>query len=152
MSEQFKPNTTVAAIIHNRGKFLLVHEIDNGKLVYNQPAGHIEENETIVEAMQREVLEETGLKVIPKELSGIYYLYHQQAKLYYLRFCFIVELDKQLTGTPSDSDIVATKWLTAAEVKQKTLELRSPLVQQCIDDYLAGQRYPLSILKANLAK
>ncbi|TRX56913.1 NUDIX hydrolase [Thalassomonas sp. M1454] len=150
MSEQFKPNATVAAIIHHQGKFLIVEEIDDGNVVYNQPAGHIEADENIINALKREVKEETGLAVDPECLSGIYYHYRAELNLYYLRFCFVCELDNWAETSPSDADIIQAVWLTEQELKAKGKQIRSPLVLECIDDYLAGKRYPLSILHSNI--
>ena len=85
---QFKPNTTVAAIIVHNDKYLLVEELENGKIVYNQPAGHLEADENLIDAAKREVLEETGLALEPEYLSGIYYFHRPELNLYFLRFCF----------------------------------------------------------------
>ncbi len=150
MSEQFKPNTTVAAIIHHQGKFLIVEEIDDGKVVYNQPAGHVEANEDIVQACRREVFEETGLTVEPHYLSGIYYHYRTELNLYYLRFCFVVELEECAQTAPKDSDIIQALWLTKEELEAKGSQIRSPLVLDCLTDYLNGEHYPLSILHSNI--
>ncbi|GAA0822145.1 NUDIX hydrolase [Colwellia asteriadis] len=148
--QQFKPNTTVAAIIHHQGKFLLVEEIEQGKTVYNQPAGHLEKGENLIEAIKREVLEETGLSLSPDYLSGIYYLYRQDVDLYFLRFCFVIELTSYLKGKANDTDITATHWLSLAEIKAKTFELRSSMVLECIEDYLSGNKILLSHLKSML--
>ncbi|WP_252738781.1 NUDIX hydrolase [Colwellia sp. D2M02] len=148
--KQFKPNTTVAAVIHHQGKFLLVEEFEQGRTVFNQPAGHLEKHEDLIEAIKREVLEETGLSLSPDYLSGIYYFYHQQAQLYFLRFCFVIELDNPLVGTPNDDDIITTHWLSLNEIKNKASQLRSPLVLECIEDYLSGNKILLSHLKSML--
>ena len=150
MTEQFKPNATVAAIIHHQGKFLIVEEVDSGKVVYNQPAGHIEANENIITALKREVKEETGLTVEPQSLSGIYYHFREDINLYYLRFCFVCELDHFATTAPEDSDIIQALWLTHQQLIAKGSQIRSRLVLECIDDYLQGKRYPLSILHSNI--
>lgn len=150
MSKQFKPNTTVAAIIHHQGKFLIVEEIDDGKVVYNQPAGHIEANENIITALKREVKEETGLAVEPDCLSGIYYHFREDINLYYLRFCFVCELEHFAETSPQDDDIIQALWLSHQQLIAKRKQIRSPLVLECIDDYLQGKRYPLSILHSNI--
>lgn len=149
-AKQFKPNTTVAAVIHHQGKFLFVEEIDNGKVVFNQPAGHLEENESLITAIKREVLEETGLALEPNYLCGIYYFHRPDLKLYFLRFCFVIELKQWLTGQPQDSEIIDTHWLTLEQIKEKRQVLRSSMVLECIEDYLAGNKIPLSQLKSNL--
>lgn len=148
--EQFKPNTTVAAVIHCQGKFLLVEELENNKLVYNQPAGHIEKQENLINAVKREVLEETGLLLEPDYLSGIYYFHRADLQLHFLRFCFVIELAELIQGQPQDDEIIATHWLTLEQIKDKTSQLRSTMVLECIEDYLAGNKIPLSQLKSNL--
>lgn len=149
-AEQFKPNATVAAIIHHQGKFLLVEEIENNRHVFNQPAGHLEKEENLISAIKREVLEETGLSLSPTYLSGIYYFYRADIKLYYLRFCFVIEVEQQIKGKPQDDEIVDSHWLTLQEIKEKGPQLRSSMVLECIEDYLAGNKIPLSHLKTNL--
>jgi len=148
--QQFKPNTTVGAIIHCQGKFLLVEELEHGNTVFNQPAGHLEANESLLQAIEREVLEETGLTLHPSYLSGIYYFYRAEFNLYFLRFCFVIELATPLTAKPQDEEILATHWFDLAEIKQRTSQLRSPIVLECIMDYLAGKKIPLSTIKTNL--
>jgi len=147
---QFKPNTTVAVIVHQNGKFLLVEEIDSGKQVFNQPAGHIEANENLIDAAKRELFEETGLSLQPQYCSGIYYFHRPELNLYFLRFCFVIELSEQLKSSPKDDEIIATHWFTLAEINQKKAQLRSPMVLDCITDYLNGQRIELNFLKSNL--
>ena len=149
-AQQFKPNTTVAAVIHHQGKFLFVEELDNNQVVFNQPAGHLEENESLTTAIKREVLEETGLNLEPDYLCGIYYFHRPDLQLYFLRFCFVIELEQWLTGQPQDSEIMATHWLTLEQIKAKGQQLRSSMVLECIEDYLAGNKIPLSQLKSNL--
>jgi len=153
-AEQFKPNTTVAAVIHCQGKFLLVEEKENNKTVYNQPAGHLEAKEDLIAAIEREVLEETGLSLTPDYLSGIYYCYRAELALYFLRFCFVIELDTLLIGQSQDDEIIATHWLDIDEIKLKKDQLRSSTVMECIEDYLlgkqSGNKIPLSSLKSSL--
>jgi phosphatase NudJ len=149
-SDQFKPNTTVAAIVTYQDKFLLVEELEHGNTVYNQPAGHLESNESLVSAIERELKEETGLSLSPEYLCGIYYYYRSSINLYYLRFCFVIELESLLPTLPEDDEIIACHWLTLAQIKEKSTNLRSPLVLECIDDYLSGKKIPLSHLKSNL--
>jgi phosphatase NudJ len=152
--DQFKPNATVAAVVVHQNKFLLVEEIENGKKVFNQPAGHLEANENLIAAIEREVLEETGLALSPDYASGIYYFHRPENNLYYLRFCFVIELDSFLKGTPQDDEIIDTHWLTFKEIKEKSSQLRSKLVLECIEDYLSiresGKKISLSSLKSNL--
>ena len=131
---QFKPNTTVAAVIHCKNKFLLVEELENNKIVFNQPAGHLEANENLINACKREVLEETGLALTPEYVSGIYYFHRPELNLYYLRFCFVIEVTEFLQAKPLDLDITTTHWFTLAEIKAMSSQLRSPMVLECIED------------------
>ena len=147
---QFKPNTTVAAVIHHQGKFLLVEEIEHNKTVFNQPAGHLEQGEDLIGAVRREVAEETGLTLYPDYLCGIYYLYRSDLNLYFIRFCFVIELDSWLIGKPQDDEIIATHWLTFEEIQDKAIQLRSSLVLECLKDYLSGNKIPLSNLKSSI--
>jgi len=149
-NEQFKPNTTVATIVTCQDKFLLVEEIENGKHVFNQPAGHIEAKENLIDAAKRELHEETNISAEPEYLSGIYYFHRPDLSLYYLRFCFVVHFEAPPATSPNDSDIIATHWLTYEEVIARKSQLRSPMVLECIDDYLAGNKISLSTLKTNI--
>ncbi len=151
---QFKPNATVAAVIVYHDKYLLVEELENGKTVYNQPAGHLEANENLIGAAKREILEETGLALEPEYLSGIYYFHRPELNLYFLRFCFVIELSQQLEAMPLDDEIITTHWFTLDQIREKEHQLRSSMVLECIEDYLAGgkngNKIPLSMLKSNL--
>ncbi len=135
--EQFKPNTTVAAIVHCKGKFLFVEELENNKHVFNQPAGHVEANENLVSACMREVLEETGLALSPDYVSGMYYFYRPEFNLTFLRFCFVIEVDELFKTTPQDDEILACHWFDLNEIKARKAQLRSTMVFTCIEDYLA---------------
>jgi len=148
--KQFKPNTTVAAVIHHQGKFLLVEEYDNNQVVFNQPAGHLEAGESIINAVKREIFEETGLTLTPDYLCGIYYFHRADLKLYFLRFCFVIELESCLLSQPQDSEIIDNHWLSYEQIIEKQPQLRSTMVLECIEDYLAGNKIPLSQLKSNL--
>lgn len=151
---QFKPNTTVAAVIICGDKFLLVEEIENNRHVFNQPAGHLEAGENLIDAAKREIFEETGLELTPEYLSGIYYFHRKDIALYYMRFCFVIEINECLEAVPQDKEIIAAHWFTLAEIKKKSAQLRSPMVLDCINDYLSNknkqQKIPLSLLKSNL--
>jgi phosphatase NudJ len=149
-SQPFKPNTTVAAIIVYKNKFLLVEEIENGQHVFNQPAGHLEANENLIDAAKREIHEETGMSVSPQYCSGVYYFHRPDLSLYFLRFCFVIELKEPLETSPTDDEILATHWLTLAEIKTKSAQLRSSMVLECIEDYLNGQKINLNAFKSNL--
>ena len=134
---------TVAAVIERDGKFLFVEEHPRHHNVINQPAGHVEENESIVSAVCRETLEETGYAVEANHLIGLYYFQGTNG-VTYLRVCFSASIKSQPHKGPVDPDITATHWLTLEQLQQKTL--RSPIVLKCIEDYQAGKSYPLEMI------
>tara|TARA_Y100000782_G_C10179768_1_gene263513 strand:- start:116 stop:550 length:435 start_codon:yes stop_codon:yes gene_type:complete len=140
-----KPNVTVAAIVTYQDKFLLVKERDKytGQICYNQPAGHLEANETLAEAARRELIEETGINLNASHLVGIYNL-HAANGVHYMRFCFAFQGKEQLIASPQDEDIIDADWYSIEQIK--SLPLRSPLVLKCIEDHLAGNAYPLSLI------
>ena len=145
------PHVTVAAIIHKEGKFLLVEEnaldkdSNTTKLVINQPAGHLENNETLVDAVIRETLEETRWEFSPSHISGIYRWMHDNGETY-LRICFVGNIIKEHKDLKLDTGIERAIWLTESEVREHS-NLRSPLVIKSIDDFLAGNSYPLSLIQ-----
>ncbi len=141
----WKPSVTVAAILERDGRFLFVEEMQDGKRVLNQPAGHLDPDETLLAACAREVMEETAHRFEPTSLVGIYRWHYKPAETTFLRFCFsgrILSSEER----PLDKEIVALHWLTPEELRRKASMHRSPLVQQCLDDYLAGRNYPISVL------
>ena len=147
---RFRPNVTVAAVIRWQDRFLLVEERDHGHQVFNQPAGHLEAGENLIEAACREIREETGLTLHPDGWLGTYIYSSPYRKLTYLRFCFYCELTLDPgTHLPQDpdNDIIACHWLTEPEIRALGHKLRSPLVLECLEDYLQGVRLPLSSLK-----
>jgi 8-oxo-dGTP pyrophosphatase MutT (NUDIX family) len=138
------PSATVAAVIERDGRFLFVEELQEGRRVLNQPAGHLDPGESLVAACAREVMEETAHRFEPQALVGIYRWYYQPADVTFLRFCF----SGKVLGTedrPLDKEILKLHWLNVDELKAKAQMHRSPLVQQCVDDYLAGRRFPLDV-------
>ncbi|MDH3513654.1 MAG: NUDIX hydrolase [Gammaproteobacteria bacterium] len=143
----WKPNVTVAAIVERDGKFLLVEEYADGKLVLNQPAGHLDEGESLQDAAVRETLEETAWHFTPEALLGVYRWLHPDRGITYLRFAFIGRVTRHDEKRALDHEIVRTVWLAPAEIRDERERHRSPLVQRCLDDFLAGQRYPLELLK-----
>ncbi len=147
--QRYRPNTTVACVIHSQGQFLLVEEIINGKHCFNQPAGHLEANESIEQACLREVFEETGLKVTLSGLIKVYQFTAQDGTAF-VRFTFAAELAMQQSCVPNDPAIKACHWFSYEQLKQNNLQLRSPLVCQSIDDYLlqADNMPPLSLLSS----
>lgn len=143
--EVWRPSVTVAAVIERDGKFLFVEELQDGRRVLNQPAGHLDPGETLIAACKREVLEETAHRFEPTALVGVYRWRYQPADVTFLRFCFSGKL-LGVENSPLDKEIVALHWLTPAELKQRAAMHRSPLVQQCLDDFLAGKHFPLDVL------
>lgn len=139
------PHVTVAAIIQREGKFLLVEERINGETVINQPAGHLENNESLLDAVERETLEETRWDFVPSYISGIYRWVHGNGETY-LRICYAGEISKEHTELNLDTGIERTIWLTEEQVREHQ-RLRSPLVLKSIEDYLAGQKFPLSLIE-----
>ncbi|MAS81567.1 MAG: NUDIX hydrolase [Legionellales bacterium] len=148
---QWKPNTTVAAIAEQNSRFLLVEESINGKLVYNQPAGHLEYGETLIEAVKREVLEETAWEFEPESLIGVYlYPNPHQSEITYLRFCFYGNCIKEHIGQVLDNGINRAVWLTSEEIQKEQKRLRSTLVSRCVNDFQSGKRYPLDLIHHSL--
>lgn len=145
-----RPSVTVAAVIERGGQFLLVEEEDDGRIVFNQPAGHLEQHESLVEGCRREVLEESAWHFRPRELVGIYRWSKpasaSAAGVTYLRFAFCGELGAHEAGRQLDAGIVRAVWMDAEEIRASRERLRSPLVLRCVEDYLAGRRYPLEAL------
>jgi 8-oxo-dGTP pyrophosphatase MutT (NUDIX family) len=141
----WRPSVTVAAVIERDGKFLLVEEQQDGRRVLNQPAGHLDPEETLIDACAREVLEETAHRFVPAALVGIYRWYYQPGDVTFLRFCFSGNV-LGVADAPLDKEILALHWLTPKEIRAKASMHRSPLVQQCLDDYLAGCNFPLTVL------
>ena len=142
----WKPSVTVAAVMERDGRFLLVEEEDGGERVYNQPAGHWERDETLVQACAREVLEESAHRFEPKQLIGVYRWSRPQADLTYLRFAFCGEILGVEEGRALDQGILRAVWLAPEEIRALAPRHRSPLVWHCVEDYLAGKRYPLELI------
>jgi 8-oxo-dGTP pyrophosphatase MutT (NUDIX family) len=143
---RWRPSVTVAAVIERDGRFLFVEEIANGQRVLNQPAGHLDPGESLLQAVARETLEETAHRILPTALLGIYRWRYDKEDVTFLRFAFRGRVDGVEAGRALDKEIVAAIWLTPAELAGRRTEHRSPLVQQCVDDYLAGRSFPLDVL------
>lgn len=141
----WRPSATVAAVIERDGRFLLVEERVDGRLVLNQPAGHLEPDESLVAACRREVLEETAHRFEPTALVGIYRWHYAPQDVTFLRFCFRGRLLGE-EDRPLDKEIVRLHWLGPEELRARRAEHRSPLVQKCVDDFLAERCYSLEIL------
>jgi 8-oxo-dGTP pyrophosphatase MutT (NUDIX family) len=154
MTNRWKPSATVAAIIENHGKFLLVEEHTPDGLRLNNPAGHLDEGESLVHACAREALEETMFTFTPAYLLGVYMSRFQRPAdaqratqdTTYLRFAFGGTLGELQPGRSLDTGIVRTLWLSPDEIRASADRHRSPLVVQCMEDYLKGQHFPLSLI------
>jgi ADP-ribose pyrophosphatase YjhB (NUDIX family) len=142
----WKPHVTVASVIEQDGRFLLVEEDSSDGLVFNQPAGHLEPGESLLQAAVRETLEETAYHFRPESLLGVYRWQHPRKDITYLRFAFAGSVSGHEPGRELDTGIVRAAWLTLDEIRGLAQRHRSPLVLDCIEDYRAGKRYPLDIL------
>lgn len=143
----WKPNVTVAAVVEQNNKFLLIEEkpVDSS-IVLNQPAGHLDPDESIVAGAIRETFEETAYTFVPKFLVGIYQWRAASNNITYLRFAFAGQVTDHDPSHALDEGIIRAVWLSFDEIKQSVSRHRSPLVMQCVQDYLAGKRYPLDLL------
>ncbi len=146
MHELWKPNTVVATIVERDGRFLLVEEEADGRAVFNQPAGHLDDGETLLDAARRETLEETAWHVEPVDLVGVYLVAPPGKDLTYLRFCFRARALSHDADRKLDKEIIRAVWMTRDEIAAEATRHRSPLVLRCIDDAIAGQRHPLSLI------
>ncbi len=147
---RWKPSVTVAAVIERDGRFLLIEEHTAGGLKLNNPAGHLDPGESPAGGCARETLEETAWHFEPTALVGIYMSRFTRAAdgedITYLRFAFCGVLGAHEPGRPLDEGIVGTVWMTPDEIRANAHRLRSPMVLQCMEDYLRGQRAPLEML------
>ena len=141
-----KPDLTVAAIAEDDGRFLLVQERAARRVVLNQPAGHLEPGESLVEAVVREVREETGRDFLPEAVTGLY-LWQGTAGRTVLRVAFAGRVGEQIPGATLDRAIIRTLWLDRRELAARVHEHRSPLVLVSVDDYLRGARHSLQLLR-----
>ncbi|KZY59091.1 NUDIX hydrolase [Oleiphilus sp. HI0071] len=145
MSNIWTPHATVACVVEKNGKFLMVEELSHGQRVYNQPAGHVDEGESIFEAAVRETLEETAWRVELTGLVGLYVYTAPQNGVCYHRYCFSAQALEH-TSNALDADILAAHWLSYAEIISKGENLRSPLVLRCIDDARTRTSVPLNFI------
>lgn len=142
----WKPNVTVAAILERDGKFLLVEEQTEQGLLFNQPAGHLEADESLPAAVIRETLEEAAYDIEPQHLIGIYRWHSPASDTTYLRFAFAARIRAHHPERTLDEGIVRAAWMTPDEIRASSARHRSPLVLRCVEDYLAGKCYPLEML------
>ncbi|MDO6804412.1 NUDIX hydrolase, partial [Wenyingzhuangia sp. 1_MG-2023] len=139
MPNRWTPHATVATIVEQDQRFLMVEEISAGKTVINQPAGHIEQHETIIDAAIRETLEESGWQVTPTALIGLYTYTAPANGVTYHRYCFSAKADRFLPDSPLDDGIIGPRWMTIEELRHCP-NLRSAMVLSCVEDYLSGKQ------------
>lgn len=142
----WKPNVTVAAVIEQNGRYLLVEEETSQGLALNQPAGHLDPGESIIAGAIRETLEETACNFQPSFLLGIYHWYSVASNTTFLRFAFSGTVTGHDPARKLDAGIIRTVWLTPDEIAATASRHRSPMVMQCMLDHLAGRQHPLTIL------
>jgi 8-oxo-dGTP pyrophosphatase MutT (NUDIX family) len=141
-----RPDLTVAAIVEREGQFLLVEERVANRMVFNQPAGHVERGETLVEAVIRETLEETAWDFTPEALVGIYFWEQPERQRSFLRFAFCGQVGNHDPRRRLDRGIERALWMRRDEIVMRSSRMRSPMVLKCIDDYLSGRRHPLDVM------
>jgi 8-oxo-dGTP pyrophosphatase MutT (NUDIX family) len=141
------PDLTVAAIVERDGQFLLVEERVAKRMVFNQPAGHVEKGEQFIDAVVRETFEETAWTFHPEALVGVYFWEQPNQPRSFLRAAFCGRVSAHDPARRLDRGIERAVWLTREEIVARSARLRSPMVLNCIDDYLAGARYPLDVIK-----
>jgi 8-oxo-dGTP pyrophosphatase MutT (NUDIX family) len=150
MPAPWKPSVTVAAVVERDGRFLMVEEDTPDGAKLNQPAGHLDPGESLIDGAIREALEETARVFTPSALLGVYMARsgsaYEPGAVTYVRFAFVGAVGDPLPGRPLDDGILRTLWLTADEVRARSAQHRSPLVQLCIDDCIAGRRLPLATI------
>lgn len=141
------PHKTVAVIVEQpEGRFLMVEERINGQQVFNQPAGHLDPGETLLQAAVREALEETAWNVELTGFLGLYQYISPENNECYIRSCFTARAISHEAGRALDKDITAAHWMTLDEIRSKSAQLRSPVVLKVLEDYCSGKVYPLSVI------
>ncbi len=159
MPHRWKPSVTVAAVIERDGQYLLIEEHTPEGLRLNNPAGHLDPGESPAQGVVRETLEETTHRFTPTALVGVYLSRFQRTgqtpaddeDITYLRFAFCGELGEAVAGLRLDTGIVRTLWLTPNEIRASAALHRSPLVLRCLEDHIAGRRYPLDLVQTDLS-
>lgn len=146
-TSRYSPRVTVAAVIQHEGRFLIIEEWVNNIVVLNQPAGHLDPGETLIDALLRETREESGCAIEPLHLINIYHTDAEEPDQSKLRFNFAARLVKQDANAQLDTSIIAAHWLSLEQIQQQSQRLRSAAVIHCIEDYLDGEQLPLSVLR-----
>ncbi len=143
----WQPDVTVASVCEKNGRFLIVEERakSTGEIVFNQPAGHLEDGESLIDAVIRETREETCRHFTPTQLIGLYRLRIDGNKTY-IRYTFCGDISDKDDSLTLDPDILNTHWKSYEELQAEPA-LRSALVLTCVEDYLAGVRYPLDLIR-----
>jgi ADP-ribose pyrophosphatase YjhB (NUDIX family) len=142
----WKPHVTVAAVAERGGRFLLIEEETERGALYNQPAGHLEQGETLVAAVVRETLEESAHHFTPRALLGVYHYHYRPNDTTYMRFAFIGDVTGYEPQRALDTGIIRALWMTPEEIRASHARHRTPLVMKCVDDWLAGRHYPLQLI------
>lgn len=146
----WKPHVTVAAVIEKNHHFLLVEEETSNGIAFNQPAGHLEENEDLITAVKREVNEETAWQFEPENVVSVQLWRRHPDAPSFLRVCFSGQCHSHNPHQQLDEGIISTHWLTREEILSRQHQLRSPLVLKSVDQFLSGEHYPLSLLQSFL--
>ncbi|MDH5471296.1 MAG: NUDIX hydrolase [Gammaproteobacteria bacterium] len=142
----WKPHATVAAIIERDNHFLVVEEKSDGQIVFNQPAGHLDPDESFLDAVIRETREETAWRLHPEAITGLYRWKQPETNRTFVRVAFCGHCDDHRPDQKLDKGILRAVWMTRDELIAQPDKLRSPMVIRCIDDYLSGKRYPIDLL------
>jgi len=145
-SDPAVPALTVAAVIERDGRFLMVEEWVRGQRVLNQPAGHVEAGESLVQAVVRETMEESGWVFAPEAVTGVYYWVRPGTRRGFLRVALSGSALSHDAGRRLDTGIIQALWLSRSEMGQHAASLRSPMVMRAVDDYLGGSRMPVAAL------
>ncbi len=145
--ETWKPHVTVASIVEKDDQFLCIKELIDGKAMINQPAGHLDPNESLIDAVIRETQEETGYTIVPESLVGVYKWKHPTKDKTFIRFVFSANVVDHDPNQELDDGILEAVWPTEEELKNSDIPLRSPMVLQAICDYRDGKRYPLDLVQ-----
>lgn len=159
MNPRWRPSVTVAAIVEKDGRYLLIEEHTPEGLCLNNPAGHLDPGESLIDACARECLEETAHPFKPTQLVGVYQSrFFRAAKngnsaedITYLRFAFSGEVSARIEGQALDQGIVRAIWMSLDEVRKSVALHRSPLVLQCIEDHAKGQSFPVNLIHTDLS-